>query len=69
MLLRDSGGFPGGQTVKNPPVVFPWRREWLPTPVFLPGDFHGQRSWEGYNPWGLKKLDMTKQLTLKEIPE
>ena len=22
----------------------PWRREWLPTPVFLPGEFHGQRS-------------------------
>ena len=30
---------------------FPWRREWLPTPVFLPGEFHGQRSLEGYSPW------------------
>ena len=30
----------------------PWRREWLPTPVFLPGEFHGQRSLEGYSPWG-----------------
>ena len=26
----------------------PWRREWLPTPVFLPGEFHGQRSLIGY---------------------
>ena len=26
----------------------PWRREWLPTPVFLPGEFHGQRSLAGY---------------------
>ena len=31
----------------------PWRREWLPTPVFLPGEeFHGQRSLVGYSPWG-----------------
>ena len=38
--------------VKNLPVMgfnpwlekIPWRREWLPTPVFLPGEFHGQRS-------------------------
>ena len=39
----------------------PWRREGLPTPVFLPGEFHGQR---GYSPWGCKMLDMTEQLTL-----
>ena len=41
--------------IKNPPAnagditdawvrKMPWRREWLPTPVFLPGEFHGQRS-------------------------
>ena len=35
----------------------PWRREWIPTPVFLPGEFHGQRSLAGYSPWGLKELD------------
>ena len=29
-----------------------WRREWLPTPVFLPGKFHGQRRLMGYSPWG-----------------
>ena len=33
---------------------FPWRRKWQPTPVFLPGEFHGQRSLAGYSPWGRK---------------
>ena len=42
----------------------PWRREWLPITVFLPGEFHGQRSLVGYSPWGLKELDMTEWLTL-----
>ena len=37
----------------------PWRREWLPTPVFLPGKSHGQRSLVGYSPWGHKELDIT----------
>ena len=47
--------FPGVSVVKNPPASrrlrfdpwvkkFPWRRKWLPSPVFLPGEFHGQRS-------------------------
>ena len=30
----------------------PWRRAWQPTPVFTPGEFHGQRSLVGYSPWG-----------------
>ena len=34
----------------------PWRREWLPTPVFLPGEFHEQRSLVGYSPWGLQRV-------------
>ena len=38
----------------------PWRREWLPTPEFLPGEFCAQRSLEGYSPWGHKESDMTK---------
>ena len=38
---------------------WPWRRERLPTPVFLPGEFHGQRSLAGYSPWSCKELDMT----------
>ena len=40
----------------------PWRRAWQPTPVFLPGEFHGQRSLGGYSPWGCKEFDMTEQL-------
>ena len=30
----------------------PWRRKWQPTPVFLPGEFHGQRNLVGYSAWG-----------------
>ena len=33
----------------------PWRRKWHPTPVFLPGESHGQRSLVGYSPWGHKE--------------
>ena len=33
----------------------PWRRKWQPTLVFLPGEFHGQRSLVGYSPWGRKR--------------
>ena len=62
------------QMVKNLPVMperpgfnpwaekIPWRRVWQPTAVFLPGEFHGQRSLEGYSPWGRKELDTIDQL-------
>ena len=33
-----------------------WSRKWQPTPVFLPGKSHGQRSLAGYSPWGPKKV-------------
>ena len=33
----------------------PWRRAWQPTPVLLPGEFHGQRSLVGYSPLGVTK--------------
>jgi len=39
---------------------FPWRRKWQPTPVFLPGRYHGQRSLVGCSPWDCKELDMTE---------
>ena len=67
-------GFPGGISGKEPasqcrrhkrcrfnPWVrkIPWRRQWQPTPVFLPGESHGQRSLVGYSPWCLKESDMT----------
>ena len=40
----------------------PLRRKWQPTPVFLPGKSHGQRSLAGYSPWGRKESGMTEQL-------
>ena len=61
------------QLVKKLPVTWkftlwfgkiPWRRERLPTPVFWPGEFHGQSSLVGYCPWGCKELDITEQLML-----
>ena len=44
----------------------PQKRKWLPIPVFLPGEFHGQRSLAGYSPWGRKKLDTTEWLTQQQ---
>ena len=66
------------QMVKNLPAMqetlfdpwirkIPWRREWLPTPAFLPGEFQGQRSLVSYRPWGHKELDMTEQLTFSLV--
>ena len=54
------------QRVKHLPVMWesqvwslggkiPWRRKWQPTPVFLPGESHGQRSLVGYSPQGHKE--------------
>ena len=39
----------------------PWRKAWQPTPVFLPGEFHGWRSLAGYSPWGRKESDTTER--------
>ena len=57
----DPGSIPGSD-----PWVrkIPWRRKWQPTPVFLPGEFHGQRSLASYSPWGHKQWDTTEGLTL-----
>ena len=48
--IRDACSIPGSGR-------FPWRRKWLPTPVFLPGKPHGQRSLAGYSPQGHKEPD------------
>ena len=71
----DVLGFPGGALGKEltcqrrrckwlgfDPWVrkIPWRRKWQLTPVFLPGDSHGERSLAGYSPLGHKESDMTK---------
>ena len=44
--------------------MIPWRREWLPIPVFLPRKSYGQRILLGYSPWGCRRLNTTEQLTL-----
>ena len=41
----------------------PWRRKWWPTPVFLPGKFHGQRNLEVYSPWGSQKVGHDRACT------
>ena len=67
--------FPGGSSGKEPtcqsrrhkthgfdPWVgkVPWRRKWQPTPLFLPGESHGQRNLVDCSPWDHKELYMTK---------
>ena len=48
------------ETGFNPWVrKIPWSRKWQPTPVLLPGKFHGQRSLAGYSPWGREGSDVT----------
>ena len=66
------GGFPGGSDSKESACNVgdavlipgsgrsPWRREWLPTPVFLPRKSHGQRILMGYSPWGHKESNTTE---------
>ena len=59
------------QMVKNLPAMqethvrsldgkIPWRKEWQPTPIFLPGELHGQRSLAGFSLWNHKESDMTE---------
>ena len=44
-----------------------WRRKWQPTPVFLPGKFHGWWNLVGYSPWGCKESDTTEQLSKEAL--
>jgi len=68
-------GFPGGSDGKEPVCQcrrckkcgldtwvgkIPWNRNWQPTPVFMPGESHGQRNLAGYSSWGQKESDMTE---------
>ena len=52
-LTRIIGLGNGKESLESmfPGCVCPWRRKWQPTPVFLPGKSHGQRSLAGYSPW------------------
>ena len=45
----------------------PWRREWQPTSVFLPGEPQEQRSLAGYSPWDCPESDTTVQLSFTEL--
>ena len=47
--------FNAGDQVQSLGWEDPWRREWLPTPVFLPGEFHGQTSLGGVQSMGSQK--------------
>ena len=76
-MVTSLKGFLCGAVVKNPPVSagdardlgysrvrkISWSRRWQPTPVFLHGEFHGQRSLMGYSPLG-SQLDMTELLSM-----
>ena len=53
---RDLGSIPGVGKI-------PQKRAWQPSPVFLPGEFHGQRSLVGYSPWCCKESDTTDRLS------
>ena len=74
------------QMVKNLPIILiikpefdswvgriPWRKKWQPTPVFLHGKSHGQRSLVGYCPWGRKRVGhdwgMKQQLWKRVVPK
>ena len=61
-LIKIVKNLPAMQETGFDPWIrkIPWRREWQPTPVFLPREFHGQRSLAGYSPWGHKESDMTE---------
>ena len=75
LLRRVYRASPVAQMKKNLPAMQetwvqylgwedPLEKEMQSTPVFLPGEFHGQRSLAGYSPLGDKEVDMTEQLTL-----
>ena len=51
--VGDLGSIPGSGRS-------PGEGKWQPTPVFLPGEFHGQRILLGYSPWGHRESDMTE---------
>ena len=60
--LRDADLIPGSESS-------PWRRAWLPTPVFLPGESRGQRRPAGCSPWGHKESDIAEHMNTHTHPE
>ena len=65
-MVTPSEGSPGGSTTESTcncrlrfhPWIrkIPWRRKWQPTPVFLRGKSHGQKSMECYSSWGHRRV-------------
>ena len=66
MVAQTVNNLPAAQEtqVRSRGQEDPWRGEWLPIPVFLPGEFHEQRRLAGYSPWSHKELDTTEVLAL-----
>ena len=73
LRITIPAGFPGGSGDSLPAKwetwvqslgwKDPWKKEWQPTPVYLPGEFQGQKSLVSYSPWGCTESNMTELLT------
>ena len=78
-MQHSAMGFPGSTSVKDltcqcrrckrlgfDPWIrkIPWSRKWHPTPIFLPEEFHGQKSLVAYSPWGCQESDKTEHLSI-----
>ena len=59
-MVKNSPVNAGKKQVRSLDWEDPLRRAWQPTPIFLSGKSHGQRSLAGYSPWGHKELDATE---------
>ena len=75
--MREPEIFPGGSQLRiclqcrkhgfDPWVgKILWRRKWQPAPVLLPGKSHGQRSLEGYSPWGCRRVPAAAAAEVRE---
>jgi len=64
-VTKNPAANAGDMRCEFDPLVekIPWRRQWQPTPVFLPEEFHGQKILAGYSPWGCKESDTTDCLS------
>ena len=63
LVVKDLLGTAGVRDMGS----IPWEGRWQPTPVFLPGESHGQRGLVGYSSWGHKESDVTEQLNNHNI--
>ena len=66
-MAQQVKNLPAAQETQELPVLrclgkIPWRRAWQPTPVFLPGESHGQRNLTDYSPWGHQESDMAEAI-------